>query len=174
LYIEGYSVQARLRPQHLQRNRPLARDDQGIVVGVDERRPGLRGDRARMHGRIFERRAGDLDLGPMPARVLHLHHRGADRHHDRRRDAEPMRMIGDALRVIAGRHCDHAARLLGVRQVHQLVQRAALLERGRELQVLELQPHGAAEHLRQRAARIEIGVDDVARDRPRGRFDISE
>jgi hypothetical protein len=46
--------------------------------------------------------------------------------------------------VVAGAHGDDAAPALGLRQQEQLVQCAALLERGGELQVLELQPQLAA------------------------------
>jgi hypothetical protein len=41
--------------------------------------------------------------------------------------------------VIAGAHRDHAAAALGGGERRELVQRAALLERGGELQVLELE-----------------------------------
>ena len=55
-------------------------------------------------------------------------------------------MVGDRLRVVAGAHGDHAALALVSRERQQLVQRAALLERGGELQVLELEAHlGAGE-----------------------------
>ena len=46
------------------------------------------------------------------------------------------RVIGDRLRVVAGRHGDDAARALGRRQRGELVERAALLERIGDLQVL--------------------------------------
>ena len=62
-------------------------------------------------------------------------------------------VIGDALRVVAGRHGDDAALALVRRQGRQPVERAALLEGGGELQVLELEPDLAAEDLGQRAAR---------------------
>ena len=90
------------------------------------------------------------------------------RHHDRRRDAEAPGVIGHALRVVAGRHRDHAGGRLLRRQLRQPVQRAALLERGGVLQVLELQPELGAGDLRERARRQAGRRDDLARQpRPR-------
>ena len=49
-------------------------------------------------------------------------------------------MIGEPLRMVAGRGRDHAARALLVGQVQQFVERAAFLVGGGELEILELQP----------------------------------
>ena len=54
-------------------------------------------------------------------------------------------MIGDGLRMIAGRCRDHSARALLGRQLQQFVERAAFLVGGGELQILELQPHLGAD-----------------------------
>ncbi len=53
-------------------------------------------------------------------------------------------MVGDALRVIAGRHGDDAATALLGRQRRQAIEGAALLVGGGKLQVLELEPNLAA------------------------------
>jgi hypothetical protein len=56
-----------------------------------------------------------------------------------------MRVIGDALRVVAGRHGDHAALLIARRQRGEAIEGAALLEGGGKLLVLELEPDLAAQ-----------------------------
>ena len=72
--------------------------------------------------------------------------RRRDRHHDRRAAAEPLRGERHALRVVAGRRRDHAARAAraGGRLRH-LVVGAAQLEREHRLQVLALEQHAVAE-----------------------------
>ena len=54
---------------------------------------------------------------------------------------QPLRVIGDRLGVVAGRHRDHAARALGGAQRRELGERAALLERVGDLQVLVFDEH---------------------------------
>ena len=83
-------------------------------------------------------------------------------------------MIGEALGVIARRHGDDAAFPFLPIERRQAVQRAALLECGRELQVLELEPDAAAENAFQRAARVAVGDGHGARDRARRLLDIGE
>jgi hypothetical protein len=78
-------------------------------------------------------------------------------HHDGGWYSQPLRVPGDALRVVAGRDRDDAAGALAGVQRQQAVQRAAFLERGGELQVLELQVKLAAGDRRQRA-RVQEGV----------------
>ena len=78
-----------------------------------------------------------------------LHERRRHRHHDGRRNVQPPGVIGDRLRVIAGRHRDDAARAFGFAQRGELHERAALLERVGDLQVLVFDPHLRAGELRQ-------------------------
>ena len=103
-----------------------------------------------------------IDLRAVTPGVLDLHHRRADRHHDGSGNAEPMCVIGHALRMIAGRHRDHAALPFVRRQRQQPVERAALLEGRGELQVLEFEPEIAAADLAQRPALVAFGDDDRA------------
>ena len=100
----------------------------------------------KQHRRAVHARIADLGIG----RAL--------RHHDRRRNAEPRRVVGDRLCVVAGAHRDHAAAALRGREGKELVQRAALLERGGELQVLELEEDLGAGELGERPAVDEGGV----------------
>ena len=120
-------------------------------------------------GGLLDRLALQDHLGAVPAGVDDLHRRRVDRHDDGGRDAEPVGVVGDALGVVAGRHGDHAVLALRRGQRGQAIERAALLERGRELQVLELEPDLAAEDVRQRAAEVAVGLDDgPAQARARG------
>src|SRR5436190_20477982 len=60
-------------------------------------------------------------------------------HHDRRRDAEPLGVIRDPLRMVTGRHRNHASTARARIQRQQLGERAALLERAGAMQGLKLQ-----------------------------------
>ena len=151
--------------QHFQRNRALARDDARIVVGMDEDElPGV-GQAMRLGGRLGQRVAVQDDARAVPARVLDLGVGREGRHDDGGRDAEPAGVIGHALGVVAGRHGDDAALLLLVGELQQRVQRPALLERGRELQVLELHPDiglgDARERLAAQAGRVHHRIADA-------------
>ena len=119
---------------------------------------------ARELAGLLQRLAGDDGLGAMAPGVLDLHHRRADRHHDAGGNAEPVRVIGDALGVIARRHRDHAAPPLVRRQRDEPVQRTALLEAGGELQVLEFEPEVAAADLGERPALVAFSDNDGAAD----------
>ena len=144
-------VDLRLLGEHLERDRALPRGHRQIVVGMDDREPALLRELQAVRARIVEGVALDHDSGAEAARVLDLHCRRKTRHHDGGRNGEPLRVIRDALRMVAGRHREHAARALLVAQLGNLVERAALLERRGELQVLELEKHLAAGNRRQGA-----------------------
>ena len=64
-------------------------------------------------------------------------------------NSEPLRMIGDRLRMVAGGRGDHPAGAVFGRKLKQFVERAALLVGGGELEVLELQPDLGADDLGQ-------------------------
>src|SRR6185312_5984812 len=84
-------------------------------------------------------------------------------HHDGDGNAEPAAMIGDALGVIAGRHRGHAALLFVVAEREQLVERAALLERGGVLQILELEMDVGARDATRRGADVVDGGSGLRR-----------
>ena len=132
-------VQIRDRREHLQCDGALARDDRFIVVRMNEHEILARGHFEGMASRFVECVAVQHDLRAEAARALDLHTGREARHHDDGADPEPVRVIGDTLRVVAGTHRDDAARALFRRQLRELVARAPLLERGGELQVLELE-----------------------------------
>src|SRR5690606_18341395 len=89
-------------------------------------------------------------------------------------DAEPRRVVGDRLRVVAGAHGDDAAPPLVGGEREELVERAALLEGGGELQVLELEEDLRAREARERAAVDERRRFDGPGDAPRRRLHVGE
>ena len=155
-------IELRHGGEHFERDGALPRDDMRIVIGVDHGEVLRLAMRARELGGLLQRLAGNDDLRAVTPGVLDLHHRRADRHHDGGGNAEPVRVIGHALRMIAGRHRDHAAQTFVRRQRQQPVERAALLEGRGELQVLEFEPEVAAADLAQRPALVAFGDDDGA------------
>ena len=112
----------------------------GSSNGVDEDIALFERQLARLGEGVVDNAAVENDLRAVAGGLGHLHRRRRLRHDDHRRNAEPLGVIGDRLRVIAGRCRDHAARPLLRRQLQQFVERAALLVGGGELQILELQP----------------------------------
>ena len=145
-------------------DRALAGDDARIVVGMDE-------------DQLVARRRGDAlrapasasvspfstTLAPWPRVCVTLVLGVKDGMTMVAGMPSRARVVGDALRVVAGRHGDHAALALLRRELQQLVQRAALLERGGELQVLELEPDLGPGDARQRLAAQAGRVHDDSR-----------
>ena len=101
------------------------------------------------------------DFGAERLRALDLEDRRRRGHADDGLDAELLRGVGDALRVVAGRRRDDAFRLFFVRELADLVVGAAQLECARVLQVLRLQVDVVAGNLRE-----VVAVDEprLARD----------
>ena len=61
------------------------------------------------------------DLGAVAACCRHLDQRRGERHDDERSNSALGRVIGDALRVVAGAGCDDAARCLLRRELRMLL-----------------------------------------------------
>ena len=141
--------------QDLQRRRPLAGDDRVIVEGMDEDEALLFLQPARLGVGIVVVVAAEHDLRAELACGLDLAERGRLRHHDGGLDAEPLRVDGDALRVVAGAGSHHPALALVRSEQRELVRRAALLEGAGAVQVLQLEvdpgPAQLAERLGERA-----------------------
>jgi len=161
-------LEVRDRGQHFEGDRTLPGDHRRIVVGMDEAAPEARAQRLRLLRRLLHRATGQDHLGAELLRVVDLHEGCGERHHDRHRHAEPARVIGHALSVVAGRHRHDAGGGALGRQLQEVVERAAFLERGRVLQVLELEPDAAAQDLTERAALEARRFDHPALD-PLGR-----
>ena len=111
-------------------------DDARIVIRMHLRKPALACQLFDARLRLADRFAVQHHLGAMRARRRHLHDGRGHRHDDGGRDVQPRRVIGDRLGMVAGRHGDDAARLLGCAERSELHQRAAVLERIGDLQVL--------------------------------------
>ncbi len=84
-------VEVRLRGQHLEADRALAGDDRRVVERVHHRQAALGAPARARAARVVEGVAFEHDLGAEAARALDLHRRREARHHDRGRDAEPLR-----------------------------------------------------------------------------------
>ena len=118
--------------------------------------------------------AGNDDLGTEPPRILDLHHRRPDRHHDNSGNAEPFGVIGHALRMVARGHRDDTPPPLIRRQRFEAVEGAALLEGGGELQILEFEPDLAAENLAQRSALVAFRCRNRPTDGHRRRLHVRQ
>src|SRR6266404_2445052 len=108
------------------------------------------------------------------ARCRDLDERRGQGHANLGADAELAGMVGHALRVISGRGCDHTLGTFFGAEREQLVQRAALFESARALEVVELQIDGVGgglgKGLRTRARRKVDGAANTAQ----GRLDVIE
>ena len=148
--------------EELEAERALPDDDVAVVERVDEHGAGALGELGGQAQRRLDRRTLEHDVGAVAAGGEQLGDRHAERHEDRRGDAEGLRGERDALRVVAG-GCGHdAARALLGRQAREPVGRAADLERAGALEVLELQVHGHAEQLGQVLRLVERRARDDA------------
>ena len=153
---------------------PLPGDHRRIVIRMNEGETALRGDLKHPVVRLVQGVAVQDHLGPVGARVLHFHERRMAGHDDHGGHAQPLRVIGHRLAVIAGRHrADAAPALFGV-ELQQTVEGAALLERGGELQVLELDPQLGAGQARQRLAAQARRAADSRGDARLGGLDVGE
>jgi hypothetical protein len=158
--------------EHLERHGALPRDDARVVKGMDEGQPLLGLELAgmgigRVEGLAFEDHGRAMTLG-----LRHFHRGGVLRHHDRARDAEPRRVIGQPLRMIARRRGDHPGRVRG--KLKQRIERPPLFVSGRELKVLELQINGCPSQLGQRPADQRRGAHHRVADTHPRRPDIVE
>ncbi len=79
----------------------------------------------------------------------HLDQRRHQGHHDLGPNAALGGMVSHRLRVVPGAGGDHAAALFLFAQCQDLVQRAAFLKRPGTLQIVQLEKHLLAGHLRQ-------------------------
>ena len=163
-----------MRPQHLEAARALPRDDLLVVVGVHEREAALLHGAERIVLGGVEVIAFQDHLRAMALGVLDLYEGRVARHHDHRVDAEPVGVVRDSLRVVAGRIRDHALRALRAVERGELVERSSLLEGRGELVVLELEVDLGAADLRKRArgeARrfLHLALDDAG-----GALDVVE
>ena len=169
-------VEVRRLLQHLEPQRPLPRDHRRIVERMHQRELPALSFLERKRARFVELRAMQNHFRIEHARLLHFRVRRRARHDDARRNAEPAAVIRNRLRVIAGRHRDDAAPAFVRREIEQSVQRAALLERRRELVVLELQMNLRAGQRRQRLrvferSQFDFGCDPLLRSSDVARSD---
>ena len=94
--------EAGLVGQHFERDRALAGDDCRVVIGMHRDEPALAGQPIGGLACLDQALAPQHDGGAERLGAVDLGEGGRCRHHDRRRNAEPARVIGDALSVVAG------------------------------------------------------------------------
>ena len=145
--------------QDLHRDRALAGDDIGVVERMDEGEAALLLERHRLRIGVGVAVAEEHHLGAERADRGDLERRRGRRHDDQRLATESTRREGDALRVVARRGADHAARQRLRREVRHLVVRAAQLEAEHRLGVLALEEDPVVEPRRERRRRIERRLD---------------
>ena len=129
--------------KNFQAESSLPRDDRVVIEGVN--RASGRSCSAlldRLVVGLVVVRAVQNDFGAVGASRRNFRQRSGKRHHDAGVDAVASGVVGDALRVIAGRGGDHAAGALFAAEREQFVQRAALLECSGALLVVEFQENG--------------------------------
>ncbi|MCY1368666.1 hypothetical protein D9M69_556630 [compost metagenome] len=145
--------------QDFHRDGALARDDIGIVEGMNEGQVLLRLQFERMQVGIGIAVAMQHDLAAETTHCIDLQLRRGHGHHDHRARAELARAERNALRVIAGRCANHTARQLRFAQVRHLVIGTAQFETEYGLLVLALEQHGIAEPLAERARLLQRRLD---------------
>ena len=120
-------------------DRALARDDIGIVVGVDERELARALEAPRLRISLVVGVAVQVDFRPARLDRVHLDLGRSGRHHDHRRAAELLRGERHSLSVIAGRGGDDPAGERPRGQIRHFVVGAAALEGEHRLHVLALE-----------------------------------
>ena len=157
-------VEVRRLRQHFEPERALPGDHRRIVERMHQRQMSTTPLFERKRARFVELAAEQNHFRIEHTRLLDFCVRRRPRHHDAGRNAEPAAMVRNRLRVVAGRHRDHAATALFRCQIQQAIQRAAFFERRRELMIFELQINLRAGQRRQRFRMFERRQDDLGRD----------
>ena len=160
--------------QHFERDRALPGDHARIVVGMHEGEAALLRDRLGAHLRLRNRLAFEHDFGAVGLRRLDLHERRRHRHDDGGGNFQAPGVVGHRLRMVAGRHRDHATRAFGRTQRGELVERATLLERVGDLEVFVFDEHLRAGQRRELGRRQHRRAQYVARDDAARRLDIGD
>ena len=160
--------------KQLKAQRALAGDHGLVVERVHQGRAPLGGELLRDGKRRREGLPAQQHLGTEDAGLTHLGVRRVPGHDDGDRDIQPAAVIRQRLGVVARRHGDDAAFSLALVQEAQTVECAALLERGRELEVLELQQQFPARERRERPRRRQGGDRHMLGDAAPGGADGGE
>ncbi|MNO94079.1 hypothetical protein D3C76_856910 [compost metagenome] len=136
-------------------DRALARDHIRIVKGRNKGAPAFPGQLQCIGQRKRKTFAMQYRIGAPATNSDHLQLRRSGRHYDGGTDPQLPRCQRHTLRMITGRSRDHAASLLRVAQLHQLVVGAADLEGKGRLQVFALEQDLVAQCLRQGRCRLQ-------------------
>ena len=132
----------------------------------------LLGQRQRMGACLVQCVTMQHHLGSETPGALDLDARREAGHHDDGTQAQPLRVIGHALSMVARTHCHHTTRFGG--ELRQLVASPTFLERCSELQVFKFEIHLRARDSRQGSRHHTRRVQDVALQPGGGLLDIVE
>jgi hypothetical protein len=158
----------------LEPDRPLSRDHDGVLEGVDERRARLVDVRLRGGEGVLEALAAHDQLGAVGAAGLDLRHRRVLRHVDAGGNPRLPRGPGNGLAVVAGACRDHADGALVVVEQRDPVDGAADLEGAGPLEVLRLQPDVPPCDPRERLRAVDGRLARDSRDALTRLLDVSE
>ena len=114
--------------EHFDADGALPGYDHVVVIRVDEQEAFFLDQRLGGQLAVGERLARQDDICPMGARALDFGRWRRLRHHDRGGNGESFCVIGNRLRMVAGRHGNDAARLFGRSEARHLVIGTAVLE----------------------------------------------
>ena len=158
--------------QHFRRDRPLPGDHADVVIGMNPGEAALVRQRLGFRLRLDQRLAFEHDRGPVLLRRFDLHGRRGHRHDDGGGNVEPRRVVGDRLGVVAGGHGDDAGASFLGRERGQLVERAALLERVGDLEILVFDVDVGPGERRKPRRRQHRRAQDLAGNGAAGGFDV--
>src|SRR5690606_6311536 len=138
------------------------------------RQAALRPDALRGGESLGEVSSGENHLGARGLRAGHLRERRETRHDDCGRNTEAPAVMRHGLGMITGGYGQDAAAALRLRQRQDLAEGTALLERGGELEYLELQMDAAPGDLGQRLRDGRRGPLNAAGDAGGRGFDVRQ
>src|SRR5581483_678484 len=156
----------------LEAERALSGDELRIVEGVNVGVAALGDELLGLLVRVVPDLPVQHDLGAVGLRRGDFRRRRVLRHAHDGMNAVNLRGERDTLRMIAGRRTDHAAALLLLRQIRELVERAADLVRAGLLEDLRFQPDVEAGPLAEDPRGEERRLVDVARDDGAGALEV--
>ncbi len=155
-------------------NGGLARDDCGVVIGVDEDEAFAGGEGVSVVRGFGEGFAVQHDFGAPGAGAHDFGGGGEAGHDDGGGDAREAGMASDRLGVIARRHGDDAAGAFGGGEQRDTVGGAAFFEGTGGLEIFEFQENFGAGGARQGIRMHQGGAQDRAFDAAGGGIDIGE